>query len=177
MTSAARTAAAAAGLLAAGLGVAGAALAVPTDHAGPRATSERERGIVLACHGDGVRTTVYENSRHGGSVVVVAGDPDDNRFGSVERTRVFVVEGTLRQRVRLADGSVAVVRGRVATTGAPTPVRERFEDAGGLVVTTGTTLRLRADLVVSVDGHPVPVGCDQAFAFDQTVRRTRLYGG
>jgi hypothetical protein len=172
-----RSAATVAALAAAGLGVAGAALAVtPSEHAGPRTSTETQRGVVLECAGDGARVDVYENGTYGNTLVVIVGDPDLDQFGSIERTDPFVLDGAIDETVEVRGGHTATVTGTVAATGRPTRITDPVQDAGEQIVSRGSHQPLTTDLVVTVDGAAVPVTCDPAFAFDLEVRRTRLYG-
>ena len=124
------------------------------DDFGP-ATTERERGIVLDCHGeaDGLQAyaSIYENQRYGNHLQVVLGDPDDGNGRSKEPKRPFLVDGKVRATITV-DGAKAKIRGTAAKVGKKKAVHEVHDDAGYLITVDGTHRRLANDLVLRYDG-------------------------
>ena len=149
------------------------ASAMQADDFGP-ATTERERGIVLDCHGeaDGLQAyaSIYENQRYGNYLQVVLGDPDDGNGRSKEPKRPFLVDGKVRATITV-DGAKARIRGTAAKVGKKKAVHEVHDDAGYLITIDGTHRRLANDLVLRYDGAVVPLTCDEAFAYDLRVTK------
>jgi hypothetical protein len=153
------------------------ASAVLAQEAGQGTTIERERGIVLDCHGEAdglqVYSSLYENNVHGNHVQVVLGDPDAGNGRSKWVDYKIRQKERVRASIRI-DGKRAVVKGTARKSGQKTPVHESFDDAGYAIEIDGTHKQLRTDLVLKYDGTKVPLTCDDAFVYDLTVKKTPI---
>ncbi len=143
-------------------------------------TVQRERGVVLEGSGsaDGldVMVLVYDNDRHGSSIQVVLGDPDDGgQIGWAEQKEPYVVDGRLAASVEI-EGQVLTVSGSVTETGKPKQVHEQHQDAGEQIIVKGTHVQLLTDVSASFGDAVVGLQFAPAFAFDLEVRKVRLYG-
>jgi hypothetical protein len=153
------------------------ASAVLAQEAGDGATTNRERGIVIACHGDkkGLEAYVelYENNLAGNHVQVVLGGSDSGVGNDKWVDDAFRQGKDVRASIRV-DGARAVVKGTARKYGPKTPVRESFDDAGYAIEIEGTHKQLRTDLVLRYDGTTVPLTCDDAFVYDLKVTKTPI---
>jgi hypothetical protein len=153
------------------------ASAVLAQEAGQGTTIERERGVVLDCHGEAdgleVYASLYENNLNGNHVQVVIGDPDAGH-GNSKWVDHEIHEGSKVRAAIKVDGERAVVRGTATRVGKKTPVHESFDDAGYAIEIDGTHKRLRTDLVLRYDGTKVPLTCDDAFVYDLLVKKTPI---
>ena len=131
----------------------------PTTTTGSVAsTVERQTGTVLECAGEGVSLTLYENSRHGSSLQVVLGDPEDDRSGHVEQSAPFLVGGAVEVAVPVAGRDFSLV-GTVTPTGRPTKVVEPVQDNGEQVVTHGTHTQLQTELSLTEGEATTALSC------------------
>lgn len=139
---------------------------------------ETEKGIVLEGFGEAggleAHVTVYENSLHGNQLQVVIGDPDDDLFGSRNRSKAFVVDGQLQASVGIA-GHPAVLNGTVVENGKPVEIRDSLQDAGMRIVTKGSNTPLLVDATLTYRGRTYQLSFDPAFAYDLTVKKVTLY--
>lgn len=151
------------------------ASAVLAQEAGQGTTIQRERGIVLDCHGvaDGLQVyaSLYENNLNGNHIQVVLGDPDAGNGRSTWVDEKFRQKEQVRGSIRL-DGARAVVKGTARKVGAKTPVHDSFDDAGYAIEIDGTHKRLQTNLVLKYAGTTVPLTCADAFVYDLTVTKT-----
>lgn len=125
--------------------------------------------------GTPVMVTLYENSLHGSSLVVILGGPDSESFGVVEQAGPFIEDGVLDETVDV-DGTLVHLEGTVAESGKPTRIVEPIQDGGEQVVSRGTNTPLATDVTVTIGGTTSPVEFAPAFAFDLETRKVTLYG-
>lgn len=182
-----------AGVLLAGLAAGGAAVAhdpAPTTTAEvakdtraetktSRTSVQHERGIVVEATSQDesapVWLSLYENDRHGNSVQVMIGDPEDDLIGALDQPEPFVVDGAVDVVVDIA-GQPARLTGTLTETDRTRTV-DPLQDAGEQLVVRGTQTQLVADLVLVYDGRSIPLAAAPAFAYDLETRRVTLYGG
>ncbi|MGC2999293.1 hypothetical protein ACPF8X_13250 [Streptomyces sp. G35A] len=164
------------------LGLTGAAQAAPrASDTEPVITYEK--GQVVECTAQlerygSVYVSLYSNSVYGNHTQVVVGGDEPEYAGAAQPARLFQ-HGSIRTVVPLSpvDGRVesagsAVVHGRYAPVGEPTPYRDEVDDAGYHIVTTGTHQEISTRLTVRVLGEKAPLRCDNALAYDLKSTRT-----
>ncbi len=153
------------------------ASAVLAQEAGEGATTNRERGLVMECHGDAkgleVYAELYENNHAGNHIQVVLGGSDSG-VGNDKWVDYSIRQGSKVRAAIRVDGARALVKGTAKKFGAKTPVHESFDDAGYAVEIDGTHKQLRTDLVLKYDGTTVPLTCDNAFVYDLMVTKTPI---
>jgi len=150
------------------------ASAVLSQEAGEGTTTNRERGLVLECHGDAdgvaVYASLYENNLAGKHVQVVIGE--DSGVGNDKWVDYKLRKGNKVKASIRVDGHRAVVKGIAKKTGETREVHESFDDAGYAIEINGMHKLLRTDLVMKYDGSTVPLTCDEAFLYDLMVKKT-----
>lgn len=119
---------------------------------------------------------LYDNSKYGSSIRIIVGDIEDGGFfGYAEQQTAFVVDGQVHATVEL-DGKDAVISGTLVENGAPTRIRDNFQDGGAQLNTKGTNTQLLADVTITFEGATIPVEVGTAFAYDLQTRTVELYG-
>lgn len=139
-------------------------------------TTEKQRGIVLACAGtaDGLDAYVelYENQRYGNNVHIVL-DEDPAKAGMRSPKKDFWNDGTIRTGVEI-DGKRAKVRGIAVKVGKRIPVHFEIDDDGYHIEDEGWQRRIANDLVLTYGTATVPLDCSDAFSYNITTTRTPL---
>lgn len=141
-------------------------------------TITQERGILIECtgtwRGEDVFASLYENKTYGNTMQVVIGD-GDVAGGSRETTHAFKVGRDVRGAMQL-NGRRVVIEGIAKAVGRKVAVHEEHDDAGQHIIIDGTHRRLANDLTLTWKGTTVPLGCDNAFAYDLRVSKESTTG-
>jgi hypothetical protein len=137
-------------------------------------TTNREKGIVLECHGTikgrDVYASLYENNTVTNTIQILIGDDAAQVGGSRDTDRDFLDGGKVRGVLEVG-GSRAVIAGTARRVGKLVAVHEEHDDAGQLITVDGTHRRLANDLELTWKGRTAPLDCDAAFAYNLTVTK------
>jgi hypothetical protein len=164
------------------LGLTGAAQAAP-QASGTEPVTTYEKGHVVECTAqleryDTVYVSLYSNSVHGNHTQVVISSAESEYAGAAQPEKLFS-HGAIRTVVpispvdgRVESASSAVVHGRYAPVGEPTPYSDEMYDAGYRIVTTGTHQDISTRLTIKAFGERARLQCDNALAYDLRITKT-----